>query len=260
MNIPHEDAEREGHQAAEEPQKINRSCLGCLGLLFLFCFGPALLMVMSDFVHIIGLGLAGLLGWFLIATAFRKKMWNPLMILVGMLLMGGLVTLGVLMPVISFLPCPSWCSRQVVKKSDYRAMESIFGHALPASFRISQIHYPGYNLIFNGPDGPLAAEYEAILNRFDLNVLMAKAAKEEVTKKEGEWPAFGYQSKHLLERFGNDWPAKYDKERWDQKMPKVPKAYWIKDQGDRINSLVTVDDRSSSTVRLYVYTRVPYAM
>lgn len=103
--------------------------------------------------------------------------------IVGAPVLAILVAFGLMLPTVSWLPCPSWYSRHVVKKADYRAMELIFGYPLPSSFRISQVHYPGYSLVFNGPDGPNAATYEVVLEKPEYDALMAAAQREEVASE-----------------------------------------------------------------------------
>ena len=237
-----------------------RQFLGCLSMTLLLVFSPVLMIAFSNYVHVAGLAVAGLLLWFLVARWSGRKMLDRKLALPGVLLLAGLVILGLMMLVVGFLPCPPWCSRKVVKNADYRAMARIFDHPLPPSFRITQVYYPGYNLVFNGPDGPASAAYEAVMGKNDYAALMSGASKAEVTSEIRDWLTFTRQSRDILKRFGNDWPDKLQQDYFGGKRPKPPKVYRVKCQGGEApaSSLVTVDDRASSTVRLYIYTRVPY--
>lgn len=228
--------------------------------IFLLAVAFNLVLLFSGALHILGLAFMGIAFWYLLAKARRSGMLKPRTGTVGASVLVLLVAFGLMTVFVSWLPCPRWCSRNVVKQADYRAMERIFSQPLPPSFRIIQVRYPGYSLVFNGPDGPLAAEYEVAVEKNDYDALMAGAASEEVQSDNGEWPAAGYQSEFVLKDFGNDWPGQYDQNRWNLKEARLPKAYRVTCpvRGTPRTSLVTVDDRDPVTVRLYLYTRVPY--
>lgn len=228
--------------------------IGCLGLIMLVI--PFLFFGISPYIHMIELIGLGIIIWIAFANIEKRGIIEPKILVVGLPVLILFIVLGLLMPRVPWLPCPSWVPRSVVKPSDYRAMERVFEKPLPSSFQITQTRYPGFDIAFNGPDGPLRAGYEVLISAADLSYLM-KGLELEEEKNDYGWPGRFYDCQDLMKDLRNDmaeqyWHGTLDEQVLRDKLrvfsfPKLGDVNWI-----------SIDERTSPSLKVYLSTRVPY--
>lgn len=212
----------------------------------------------SDYWIVYLLACSGYLAWTLAARLHKKPMSDPAIARFAWPAMVFLIGFGLLMPRVSWLPCPSWVSRSVVKQADYRAMEKIFGKPLPESFHISQVNYPGYNLLFNGPDGPNFATYEVLVDEEDFEQLTSDLAMEVLPQSKDSSPAGGPRMLVNLQEMHNGLAVKLGQDPLKNPFAANFSAFKMETPGGK--TTVGIDRSEAPKLKVYVSTRVPYSI